>query len=104
MKVLASVLLLINIEFYYSISVTTIESLREIQHNLSKYYKEEGAEKWGLHTDGSYSYSLLKNMFLNNTFLKYIGEEPIFVYEAVSHNDSALGNRFGNFFEVISFF
>jgi len=41
---------------------------------------------------------------LNNAFQKYIADEPIFVYEAATHSDSALGNRFGNYFEVFTFF
>jgi len=62
MKVLVCLVALL-VHFDFNHSITTIESLKEIQCSLTKNYSTEGAAAWGSHSDGSYSYSLLKNRF-----------------------------------------
>jgi hypothetical protein len=71
--------------------------LEEIQRHLAGDFYHNRREL----RVNSGTYYQMRQLYLNNYFKEYTSNMPIFVYGSVTDNGKALGNRLGNFFEVM---
>jgi hypothetical protein len=71
--------------------------LEEIQRHLASDFYHNS---WEFPVSG-HTYYQMRQLYIDNTFEEYTLNMPIFVYGPVTDNGKALGNRLGNFFEVI---
>ena len=77
----------------------TLVVLKELQRKINLDYDPK---KWGVHPDGSYSFTTLATRLVTSQFDYLIGDLPVFVYDAPTHTDNFLGNRLGNYFEAVT--
>ena len=75
-----------------------LSELKELQRKINLDYDPK---KWGVISDGSYSFTRLATRLVTSHFDYLIGELPVFVYDAPTHTDDYLGNRLGNYFEAV---